>query len=100
MENKKFTIKHDRDICIGCSACHNVCDKYWGMSDKDGKSNLLKGNSNSEVKKNEEGFEVLGSCENPVEKDFDLNLEAAESCPVNCIHVYEVDEDKKENKLI
>lgn len=92
--SKKYKIVHDRDICIGCSACASVCPKYWFMED-DGKSSMY-----NHVKSGNGEEELLGSNENPLTEDYEENMEAAESCPVNCIHVYEVDEEGDEEELI
>lgn len=74
-------ITHDRNICIGCGACTAVCPDFWEMSD-DSKSNLkgAKGNGSSFM------------LELPDKK---CNMNAAQSCPVNCIHI-----EEKGKKLI
>ena len=89
---EKYKIIHDREICIGCSACASVCPKYWEMN-SDGKSDVIGATT-------ENGMELLGSNESPLTIDFDSNNEAAESCPVNCIHIHEVKEDGSDSKLI
>jgi len=66
-------IIHDRDVCIGCGACVAVCSAYWEMGD-DGKSKL-KGAKNNGGK-----FELQA-------KEPACNKDAAQSCPVNCIHI-------------
>lgn len=66
-------IIHDRDICIGCGACVAVCSAHWEMGD-DGKS-ILKNAKNNGGK-----FELDL-------KDIACNKDAAQSCPVNCIHI-------------
>lgn len=91
---KKYKIVHDRDICIGCSACASVCPKYWYM-ESDGKSNIY-----NAVKSGRGEEELLGSNEAPLEVDFEGNMDAAESCPVNCIHIHEVDEKGNDKRLI
>ena len=93
-ENKKYKIVHDRDICIGCSACASVCPKYWIMED-DGKSSIV---GHEKTGNGEE--EVLGTNETPLDVDFESNMDAAESCPVNCIHIKEINDDKSEKDLI
>jgi len=68
-------IIHDHPVCIGCGACAAVCPDYWEMAG-DGKSHL-KGSK----KQGEQFFLDLpkaGCCN-----------EAAQSCPVNCIHIEE-----------
>jgi ferredoxin len=92
-ENKNYRVEHDREICIGCSACASVCPKYWTMA-TDGKSNLEGHTETSD------GNQFLGTKENPLTEDFESNMDAAESCPVNCIHVFEVKEDGTEKDLI
>lgn len=76
---QEYKIILNRDECIGCSACAAVNPKFWEMKD-DAKSHLI----NSKL---EEGKEVLESQEN-----YEDNLDAAESCPVNCIHIFKGDE--------
>ncbi len=80
----KYRVEHDRPNCIGCGACAAVCDKFWAMSDEDGKS-LLKG------AKKEGSLEVLEIDE----EDFECMKEAADSCPVNVIHIINKEKDEK-----
>ena len=69
-----MTVKiiHDKNICIGCGACAAVCPVNWEMG-SDGKS---------KPKKTE--LDEIG-----------CNMDAAQSCPVNCIHI-----DENGKKLI
>lgn len=67
-------IIHDRPVCIGCGACAAVCPEYWEMG-SDGKSKL-KGGKN-----------VGGEQEEIELKEEGCNKDAAQSCPVNCIHI-------------
>lgn len=71
----KFKIVHDRSDCIGCGACVAVCDKFWEMG-SDGKSQL-KGSKNKGGK-----FELEVD-------DLSCNKDAADSCPVNVIHLFD-----------
>jgi ferredoxin len=64
---------HDREACIGCGACAAVCPKFWDMS-ADGKSHL-------------KGAKVVGGNHELEIADAGCNIEAAASCPVNCIKV-------------
>ena len=80
---KKYKMQHDRENCIGCGACAVIAPEFWEMND-DGKSDII----NGEDKPNGWQEETIG------EKDFEINLEAAESCPVEVIHL--TDEDTKE----
>ncbi len=80
---KTYTMQHDRPNCIGCGACATIAPKFWEMND-DGKSDIVGGSPKPN-----------GWQEKTIEeKDYELNLEAAESCPVEVIHLTE-DETKK-----
>jgi len=86
VENKgDFLLEHDRPNCIGCAACAAIAPDFWTMDD-DGKSDIVN------CKKRDDGWEEL-SIE---QKDFELNKEAAEACPVNVIHL----KDKKTGEKI
>jgi ferredoxin len=61
-----ITIEQDRENCIGCGACAAVCPDNWEMT-KEGKSKPKKTSL----------------------KEIGCNMEAAESCPVNVIHISE-----------
>ncbi len=83
MANK---VVHEIDVCIGCGACAAVADRLWDMDSASGKARL------------KEGKKVEG---NKTEKEFeDVDMPdfktSAESCPVNCIHVF----DKSGKKII
>ena len=80
----KCQIQHDRPNCIGCAACAAVAPDFWEMND-DGKSDII-GSKNRE-----DGWEELDI----EEKDFQLNKEAAEACPVNVIHLIDKETKKR-----
>ncbi len=67
-------IIQEREKCIGCGLCVTLCPDFWQMAD-DGKSQL----SNS--KKNSQGNFELET------ESVPCNQEAADGCPVQCIHV-------------
>ena len=77
----EFKIVHDRPTCIGCGACVAAAPKSWEMN-SDGKADIINGNQVGENQELE--VEELGE-----------NKEAAEICPVNCIHIFQ-----KDKKLI
>ena len=81
---KKYKITLNRPDCIGCGACTVIADKFWEMND-DGKSDLING------KNREDGKQEL-EIEN---RDFEINLEAAESCPVEVIHIENLETKEK-----
>ena len=73
---KKYVLQHDRPNCIGCAACEAVAPDFWEMNE-DGKSDI-KGAANKENGWQETEIE---------EKNFIENKDAADSCPVNVIHL-------------
>ena len=75
-----YKIVHDRNACIGCGACVAACDKFWSL--KEGKSFL------KSAKKVGPNFEL--EVEN-----LGCNKDAAEVCPVNCIHIVDLKTGKK-----
>jgi ferredoxin len=66
----------EREKCIGCGSCAALCPKYWEMAE-DNKSTLLGSKENSE-----------GNFELEV-KEPGCSREAADSCPVQIIHIIE-----------
>lgn len=70
----KYKIEHDRDGCIGCGACVSACGANWAMKD-DGKSAPKKTDIS--------------------DKDLPCNMNAAQACPVNVIHITDIDKKKK-----
>tara|TARA_Y100000310_G_scaffold78181_1_gene74808 strand:- start:6019 stop:6318 length:300 start_codon:yes stop_codon:yes gene_type:complete len=75
-ENCPYTLQHDRPNCIGCAACEAVAPDFWEMNG-DGKSDIKNG------KNRDDGWQEL----NMEDKNFEANKEAADSCPVNVIHI-------------
>lgn len=75
----KYKVEINREECIGCGACAAVAAEHWEMDDE-GKS-VIKGTT-----ENEKEIE---------EKDLDANKEAAEACPVNVIHITNLENDEK-----
>ncbi len=77
-----FKIVHDRPTCIGCGICAAINPDHWIMSTEDGKSDVI-------------GSELDGTNEVLEIEELGNDFDAAEACPVNCIHLYE-----KDKKLI
>jgi len=64
----------ERSKCIGCGSCVAICPKYWGM-EEDGKARLKNSIANAQ---GDDELEV---------KKAECNQEAADSCPVQIIHI-------------
>lgn len=72
-------ITHQRDKCIGCNYCVELAYDRWRMSKKDGKCTLI----GAEDRK---GFWTVKVNDD----EYEENLRAAESCPVNIIKVKKI----------
>ena len=82
-------VEHDRPGCIGCGACAAVAPELWEMSGVDGKSDLIT------CERKEENGEVVLEFSGISQDDFGKQKEAAESCPVNVIHIVNKDTGEK-----
>ena len=71
-----YKLQHDKANCIGCGACEAVASDFFEMKE-DGKSQV-KGGKKLDNDQYELDFE---------EKDFKAIKDAADSCPVNVIHI-------------
>lgn len=78
---KRYRIVYNRDECIGAFACLAADPDTWVQNED--KADLVDG-------KKEKGETYTKELD-----DLGNNLEAAQSCPVNCIHIYD-----KKKKLI
>ena len=78
----KYSIEFDRELCIGALACTAVAEKFWPRAD-DSKVDLTGAAFNEETKK----FELIID-----EKDFEVNKEAEEVCPVAAIKVTKIED--------
>ena len=80
----KFLLEHNRPDCIGCAACVAVNPKHWVMNE-DGKSDIIG------APHRPDGWQELEIGD----EDFESNKAAAESCPVNVIHLKNKDSGEK-----
>ena len=71
----------EREGCIGSGACAAIDPDNWEMN-KDGKADLKE--SQSENKEQKKEFD---------KKDLKKNMETAQSCPVNVIHIKKDEEE-------
>ena len=62
----KYNLTQEHDKCIGCGSCVGICPDFWDLGD-DGKA-----------KPKKDSFE---------DDDLECNKQAADSCPVNIIHI-------------
>lgn len=70
----KYTIKYNRDLCIGAATCVAFAPDNWSL-DKENKAKVKK--------------TII------TEKELERNLEAAKSCPAQAIHIF----DEKGKKI-
>lgn len=80
----RYRIEYDRESCIGAAICETLNPENWKMND-DGKADL-KGPKLSEFKPGWFSIEV---------DDISQIMEAAEGCPVNAIHIIDLEKEKK-----
>ncbi|MEK6964279.1 MAG: ferredoxin [Nanoarchaeota archaeon] len=73
-----FTIIHDQENCIGCTACELAAPENWIMEEED---------TGLKSKPKKTTFD---------QNEFKINMEAAEACPVNVIHI----QNKKKERII
>jgi ferredoxin len=71
----RFKAEIERQLCISCESCVNICPEFWEMA-PDGFSHL-------------KGSKKIGENEEREVDDVSCNIDAAENCPATCIHVYE-----------
>jgi ferredoxin len=72
----KYKVEVNREECTGCMACNATCPEVFEMKDDDKGAQKAK----------------------PVKEDVDelgCAMDAAQVCPVNCIHITETEENKK-----
>ena len=86
MINKKYKIVYDRAGCIGAGSCEVASIKFWKVMD-DGKASI----QSKDVKKADDDEETLEI----TETEFEENLEAAKSCPVNVIRIIDLKTGKQ-----
>ena len=79
----KYKIEFDREVCIGALACTAVAEHFWPRSE-DGKVDLTGATYNEETKK----WELIID-----EKGFQINQDAADSCPVEAIKVIKLGDE-------
>ena len=80
----RYRVEYDREGCIGAIACEAVFPDRWKVTE--GKADL------KDAKKNHDNTKQVLEID---EKELKLMKEAAESCPVNVIHIIDLKTGKK-----
>ena len=78
----KYKVILDREACIGAAACAAVGPQFWKMVE-DGKVDLIGATYNNDTKT----WDLIID-----EKDFIVNQESAQVCPVNAIKVVKIED--------
>ena len=71
----KYKVEVDVEQCTGCGACNASCPESFEMKDVDGMPKA--------------------SVKTPDIDDMGCCMDAAQVCPVNCIHIIELESGKK-----
>ncbi len=78
----KYKIEFDKENCIGAFACTAVAELFWKQSESDpGKADLTGAEYNEKTGK----WEIIID-----QKDYRINEEAAEVCPVQVIKITKI----------
>ena len=83
---KKYKVVYDRKDCIGAAACTAVSKDWVIKEGSDGKADLV----GAESKQNNEVQEKIID-----ETELESMLEAARVCPVNVIHIFNLETGEK-----
>lgn len=87
MTVKRYKVIYDRPDCIGAGACAAIFPERWVMNKKDDLADLTGG-----VKVQESPEQWVLEIE---EKELMQMLESAQVCPVNVIHIIDLETGKK-----
>ncbi len=80
-QKKRYKIVYDREGCIGAAACVAAYPERWSLAD-DGKADVKDGTQNDD--NTEQELEVS-------EEEFQKMMDAAQACPVNVIHIIDLE---------
>lgn len=75
----KTVVEHEKDICIGCGACAAVSPVFW----------IMEGDKAALVSGKDQGNNVF--VRELSDSEVKTNQDAADSCPVTCIHVKKIE---------
>ncbi len=85
MGEAKYKIIYDRDVCIGAASCIAVHPERWQL-DPENKAILIEGKKTDKPNIFEREID---------DSTFQQDMDAAKSCPVNCIHIIELKTNKQ-----
>lgn len=86
---KKYKIVLKRNECIGAGPCIAVAPEFWTLNEaQDGRVDIIAGKGPTKLENGDQ--EIIID-----ETDLEENMEAAEGCPVNVIHIYDVETGEK-----
>jgi ferredoxin len=77
----KYKIVYEREGCIGAAACVAAYPDRWSLAD-DGKADLKDATKNDD--NTEQTLEFT-------EEEFQKMMDSAQSCPVNVIHIIDLE---------
>ena len=80
---KKYKITFDRKTCIGAASCVGVLPEVWSLN-QDGKADL----KDAKKDDNNDNQELIIELD---EKQLEDQKHAAEVCPVNVIHIFDLE---------
>ena len=78
---KKYRIEYEREHCIGAASCVTLLPAFWSLA-QDGKATPKQG-----IEKQKKYVTELELDEEELRE----HLEAGQSCPVNVIHIYSLE---------
>ncbi len=81
----KHIVIHERWKCIACGACAAVAPDDWEIM-PDTFSSIKKPHKTVEKSEGKQEERIIEN-----EEELKTHKEAAEVCPVQCIHIYDVD---------
>lgn len=83
----RIKIVYDKENCIGAASCSNLYPEFWLFKDDEGKVDLI---GSTKISEKEYVLEL-----NCTEEELKKHIDAAVSCPVNVIHIYNLDTGKQ-----
>ena len=80
---KRYRIEYDRESCIGALSCIQEDPENWKLDEEDMRADL----KDSKKDSNKQGYFI----KEITEKELPIYLKAAQACPVNVIHIIDIE---------